>query len=96
MLRIPPKNKLLCCSAFHLPLLRIDSHFQEACGKSGEPVLRIVSLNADNTNRGHAFDMDIADLEKEGQPIPYQEARRFFRTDPSQRCPPMPLTLSGP
>ena len=63
---------------------------QKACGGSGKPVLRVVSLNADNTNRGHAFDMDIDDLEKEGKPLPYQEARKFFRTDPSQRCPPSP------
>ena len=48
-------------------------------------MLRIVSLNADNTNRGHAFDMDMADLEKDGKPLPYLEARATFRTDPSKR-----------
>lgn len=63
---------------------------QQAAGTPGKPVLRIVSLNADNTNRGHAFDMDMTDLEKDGKPLPYAEARSFFKADPSQRCAPHP------
>lgn len=50
-------------------------------------VLRIVSLQADTTNRGHAFDMDLSDLLLEGKPLPYAQAREYFRSDPSQRYP---------
>lgn len=53
---------------------------------AGKPVLRIVSLNSESTNRGHAFDMDMSDLQREGQPLPYAEARAYFKADPSQRC----------
>lgn len=48
-------------------------------------MLRIVSLKADNTNRGHAFDMDLSELQKNGEPLPYSEARQYFQADPSQR-----------
>jgi len=57
---------------------------QEAAGRD-TPVLRIVSLQADNTNRGHAFDMDLSDLLQDGKPLPYALAREYFRSDPSQR-----------
>jgi hypothetical protein len=60
---------------------------QEAAGME-TPVLRIVSLQADRTNRGHAFDMDLSDLLLEGRPLPYAQAREYFRSDPSQRSPP--------
>ncbi len=54
--------------------------------------LRIVSLNADATNRGPAFDMDLQELvvvseneqgEKETRPISYAVAREYFKKDPA-------------
>ena len=55
--------------------------------KSSRPALRIVSLNADATNRGPAFDMDISELYTDtstATPISYGQARRYFRQDPAQ------------
>jgi L-arabinokinase len=57
---------------------------QEAAG-GPKLALRVVSLNADLTNRGPTFDMDLAELERDGQPIPYEEARQYFKTDPAHR-----------
>lgn len=45
----------------------------------------MVSLNADLTNRGPTFDMDLAELERDGVPIPYEEARQYFKRDPAHR-----------
>lgn len=48
------------------------------------PALRLVSLNADATNRGPAFDMDLDELlTPEGNPIPYPAARDYFKSDPA-------------
>ncbi len=48
------------------------------------PALRIVSLNADVTNRGPAFDMDLQELLIDGEsPISYAAAREYFRKDPA-------------
>lgn len=48
------------------------------------PALRIVSLNADATNRGPAFDMDISELfTAEGEPLSYAAARAYFLSDPA-------------
>lgn len=58
---------------------------QEAAG-GPKPALRVVSLNADLTNRGPTFDMDLAELERDGRPIPYEEARQYFKRDPAHRC----------
>eukprot|EP00884_Botryococcus_braunii_P005960 jgi/Botrbrau1/15365/Bobra.0304s0006.1 len=56
-------------------------------GKGGpQPALRIVSFQADSTNRGPAFDMDLADfLDEEGKPISYEAARIYFAHDPPVR-----------
>ena len=47
--------------------------------------MRIVSLKADSTNRGHAFDMDLSELHRNGKVLPYADARKYFQSDPSQR-----------
>jgi L-arabinokinase len=52
------------------------------------PALRIVSLNADATNRGPAFDMDLQELivtteNGEEIPISYSTAREYFKKDPA-------------
>ena len=48
------------------------------------PAVRVVSLNADATNRGPAFDMDISELyDGNGEPISYAAAREFFHRDPA-------------
>lgn len=57
---------------------------QEAAG-GPKPALRIVSLHADLTNRGPTFDMDLAELEEDGQPLSYEEARQYFKRDPAHR-----------
>ena len=57
----------------------------QAAAGGEKPVLRIVSMNSDRTNRGHAFDMDLSELQQDGAPLPYAEARKYFRSDPSQR-----------
>lgn len=50
-----------------------------------KPMLRIVSLNADATNRGPAFDMDLDELiGVDGRtPISYEDAKAYFRKDPA-------------
>lgn len=57
---------------------------QEADG-GPKPALRIVSLHADLTDRGPTFDMDLSELERDGQPISYDEARQYFKRDPAHR-----------
>lgn len=57
---------------------------QEAAG-GPKPALRIVSLHADLTNRGPTFDMDLSELERDGQPISYAEAQQYFKRDPAHR-----------
>jgi hypothetical protein len=55
-------------------------------GKGGlQPALRIVSFQADSTNRGPAFDMDLADFLHDGEPISYEDARKYFARDPPVR-----------
>ncbi len=53
-----------------------------------KPALRIVSLHADLTDRGPTFDMDLSELERDGQPISYEEARQYFKRDPAHRSAP--------
>ena len=67
---------------------------QEAAG-GPKPALRIVSLHADLTNRGPTFDMDLSELERDGQPISYAEAQQYFKRDPAHRsvCSDSLLTL---
>lgn len=76
---------LICI--FRIPsIIRGDSDVVQAAGNGeGKPVIRVVSLKADNTNRGHAFDMDLCELQKDGKPLPYEEAQAYFQSDPSQR-----------
>ena len=57
---------------------------QKAAG-GPQPALRIVSLHADLTNRGPTFDMDLSELEHDGQPITYEEAQQYFKRDPAHR-----------
>lgn len=56
------------------------------CGLAGPvPALRVVSFHADDTNRAPAFDMDLTELMKDGQPITYSDARQYFKSDPATR-----------
>ena len=49
--------------------------------------LRVVSLGGDAVNRGPSFDMDLAELQQaDGSPIPYDDARAYFKRDPAHRC----------
>ncbi|BDA43718.1 probable galactokinase at C-terminar half [Coccomyxa sp. Obi] len=68
-----------------LPLQRVWRHMQSRHEAAGGPkaALRVVSLHADLTNRGPTFDMDLAELERDGAPIPYEEARQYFKRDPA-------------
>lgn len=59
-------------------------YVQEADG-GPKAALRVVSLGADLTNRGPTFDMDLAELLRDGVPIPYDEARQYFKRDPAHR-----------
>jgi len=66
---------------------------QAARGGGGVPALRVVSMNADATNRGHAFDVDLTELasqkfctSSEGGErwiISYEAAKAFFKKDPA-------------
>ena len=58
-----------------------------------KPALRIVSLHADLTDRGPTFDMDLSELERDGQPISYAEARQYFKRDPAHRSAPQIVTI---
>ena len=52
--------------------------------RSSSPALRIVSLNADATNRGPAFDMDLTELiTPNGDCVSYAHAREYFKRDPA-------------
>lgn len=67
---------------------------QAARGGARVPALRVVSMNADATNRGHAFDVDLTELASqkfcttsegggEYEIISYQAAKTFFKKDPA-------------
>ncbi|KAH7844149.1 hypothetical protein Vadar_024884 [Vaccinium darrowii] len=58
---------------------------QNAKGQGSTPVLQIVSLGSELSNRGPTFDMDMADFMDGGQPISFQKAKQYFDRDPSQR-----------
>jgi galactokinase len=65
-----------------------DGNEDKSLHPSVPPALRIVSLNADATNRGPAFDMDlqellISDEDNNTQPISYAAAREYFQKDPA-------------
>jgi len=63
---------------------RVAARGPGAQGASVPPALRIVSLNADATNRGPAFDMDLSELlTPEGHPISYAAAQEYFKRDPA-------------
>ncbi|KAK9803166.1 hypothetical protein WJX72_006956 [[Myrmecia] bisecta] len=60
-------------------------HIQARQAATGpQPALRVVSFHADATNRGPTFDMDLAELERDGAPIPYEQARAHFKEDPAR------------
>lgn len=61
---------------------------QAARGEQGVPALRVVSMNADATNRGHAFDVSLTHLTShtsEGKRwiISYEQAKIYFTKDPA-------------
>ena len=51
-----------------------------ALQRDGAPTLRVVSL-ADDPERALAFEMPLADFERGGEPVGYEEARRYFARD---------------
>ena len=56
---------------------------QAAAGGGPKASLRVVSLGADETNRGPTFDMDLSELlQDDGTPIPYDEAPRLLQARP--------------
>jgi hypothetical protein len=60
-------------------------HAQASAG-GPKAALRVVSLNAEATNRGPTFDMDLCELlQADGSPIAYDEARAYFKRDPAHR-----------
>ncbi len=65
-------------------VVKVVMYVQEADG-GPKAALRVVSLGADLTNRGPTFDMDLAELLRDGVPIPYDEARQYFKRDPAHR-----------
>ncbi|CAN0859232.1 ARA1 [Linum grandiflorum] len=58
---------------------------QNAKGQGPTPVLQIVSYGSELSNRGPTFDMDLSDFIEDGQPMPYEKAKKFFAQDPSQK-----------
>ncbi|XP_073000847.1 L-arabinokinase-like isoform X2 [Typha latifolia] len=58
---------------------------QTAKGWGCLPVLQIVSLGSDLSNRAPTFDMDLLDLMDGDQPISYEKAYKHFAQDPSQK-----------
>ena len=56
------------------------------CAGGPQPVLQVVSLHADATNRGPTFDLDLAELDgSNGQPLSYAAARQLLKSDPAVR-----------
>ncbi|KAK9699639.1 hypothetical protein RND81_08G186400 [Saponaria officinalis] len=58
---------------------------QQDKGHEQMPVLQIVSFGAELSNRGPTFDMDLSDFMDGDKPISYEEARKYFSRDPSQK-----------
>ena len=55
-----------------------------ALQKDGERRLRVYSLSDDRAG-GSRFEMPLADFERDGRPISYEEARDYFERDPASR-----------
>ncbi|XP_020226099.1 L-arabinokinase [Cajanus cajan] len=55
--------------------------------KGGNPtaVLQIVSYGSELSNRSPTFDMDFSDFMDGDKPISYEQARKYFAKDPSQK-----------
>ena len=54
-----------------------------ALQKSGERTLRVFTLS-DDARGGALFEMPLADFEREGRPVGYEEARGYFERDPAR------------
>ncbi|KAL5974204.1 D-arabinose 1-dehydrogenase (NAD(P)(+)) [Asimina triloba] len=54
---------------------------QQAKGRGPIPV----SFGSELSNRAPTFDIDLADLMEDGQPLSYEKARKYFAQDPSQK-----------
>lgn len=65
--------------------LTLELPTQEAALVALQPddarALRIVSLNAEENNRAPSFQISLADFERDGAPVSYDEARAQFRLD---------------
>lgn len=74
-----------CCVALQVTESgdqRLWKHIEARHAKhpsSPRPVLRIVSLDADKTNRGPAYDIDMDELHPGGGVPGYSEARQLFQ-----------------
>ncbi len=55
-----------------------------ALQKDDAPRLTVISL-LENQTRVREFEMPLADLEHDGQPISYDEARRYFKSNPTRQ-----------
>ena len=54
-----------------------------ALQKDGERTLRVVTLSEEAGGGSH-FEMPLADFERGGEPLGYQEARAYFKGDPAR------------
>ncbi|XP_024537180.1 L-arabinokinase isoform X2 [Selaginella moellendorffii] len=65
---------------------RVWKHISARQVPGCKPVMQIVSLGSEASNRAPTFDMDLSDFfDAQGEPISYEEARRYFSNDSSQR-----------
>ncbi|KAL5559262.1 hypothetical protein UlMin_035473 [Ulmus minor] len=58
---------------------------QQTKGQGSTPVLQIVSYGSELSNRGPTFDMDLSDFMDGDKPISYEQAKKYFAQDPSQK-----------
>ncbi|KAL5559414.1 hypothetical protein UlMin_035625 [Ulmus minor] len=58
---------------------------QQTKGQGSTPVLQIVSYGSELSNRGPTFDMDLCDFMDGDKPISYEQAKKYFAQDPSQK-----------
>ena len=56
-----------------------------ALQRSAQRTLRIVSVGGDISHRAVAFQMPLADFERDGRPIDYETARAYFQRGPATR-----------
>jgi galactokinase len=61
--------------------LPIASATHVALQRSGDRLLKIISLSSDSSQQPRAFEMPLDDFTREGEPVEYEGARERFRGD---------------